>query len=103
MEIQVEPSQEGEDYDPGQNGGLVEEEDANQSDFFMGNRKDSTGVTSTNTGANDMSGDFPNMMNMNFNNMDYTQMMQQMMAANGMNGFNPMMGMWSGHLQRGES
>lgn len=38
-----------------------------------------------------MSGmDFSNMMN-GFGNMDYNQMMQ-MMAANGMGGFNPMMG-----------
>lgn len=34
--------------------------------------------------------DFANMMN-GFNNMDYNQMMQ-MMAANGMGNFNPMMG-----------
>lgn len=39
--------------------------------------------------------DFANMMN-GIGNMDYNQMMQ-MMAANGMPGFNPMMGRsWSG-------
>lgn len=35
--------------------------------------------------------DFSNMMNGFNNSMDYNQMMQ-MMAANGMGGFNPMMG-----------
>jgi hypothetical protein len=42
-------------------------------------------------GTNGM--DFPNMMN-GLNNVDYNQMMQ-MMAANGMGGFNPMMGEFS--------
>ncbi|EXJ87294.1 hypothetical protein A1O3_04253 [Capronia epimyces CBS 606.96] len=46
----------------------------------------------SNNNPEGMSGmDFSNMMN-GFNNMDYNQMMQ-MMAANGMTGFNPMMGM----------
>jgi len=93
VEIQVEPDEDQEDI-PSQNKFIVEDpaEDQYNAGVEASNNKNS--ALSNNQDQAIINGmdptDFSNMMN-GFNNMDYNQMMQ-MMAANGMGNFNPMMG-----------
>lgn len=93
VEIQVEAEEDQDDI-PSQNKIIIEDttEDQYNTEFEKHNNDNPTFTNSQDQAAtNGMDGnDFSNMMN-GFNNMDYNQMMQ-MMAANGMGSFNPMMG-----------
>lgn len=93
VEIQVEAEEDQDDI-PSQNKIIIEDttDDQHNTEFENHNNDNSTFSNSQDQAAtNGMDGnDFSNMMN-GFNNMDYNQMMQ-MMAANGMGNFNPMMG-----------
>lgn len=93
VEIQVEAEEDQDDI-PSQNKIVIE--DSTEDQYGAGleshnNNKSTLSIGQDQAATNGMDGnDFANMMN-GFNNMDYNQMMQ-MMAANGMGNFNPMMG-----------
>ncbi|KAK5051473.1 hypothetical protein LTR84_003125 [Exophiala bonariae] len=94
VEIQVEAEEDPDDI-PSQNKIVIEDPNEDQYDTEVerhNNNKSSFSNGQDQAATNGMDGnDFANMMN-GFNNMDYNQMMQ-MMAANGMANFNPMMGL----------
>lgn len=93
VEIQVEAEEDQDDI-PSQNKIVIEDSTEDQYGAGLESHNNSKSTLSNGqdqAAANGMDGnDFANMMN-GFNNMDYNQMMQ-MMAANGMGNFNPMMG-----------
>lgn len=92
VEIQVEPDEDQDDI-PSRNKIIIEDpaEDQYDTEVEKNNNKATFSNSQDQAATNGMdANDFSNMMN-GFNNMDYNQMMQ-MMAANGMGNFNPMMG-----------
>jgi hypothetical protein len=93
VEIQVEAEEDPDDI-PSQNKIVIEDPNEDQYGIEVerhNNNKSTFSNGQDQAATNGMDGnDFANMMN-GFNNMDYNQMMQ-MMAANGMGNFNPMMG-----------